>query len=126
MGLLNRNKEEEYTMDTNDTLIVFDDENKTADIKRVTVVEGGAVISAGHYKVPLLDCEIATGPEGRIFFYRAPSQSILETERLAQLEFNAVLSQITAYKPPVPPSSMDWTKGILFALLFVALIVSVF
>lgn len=125
MGLLNRNKEE-YTMDTNDTLIVFDDENKTADITRVTVVEGGAVISAGKYKVPLLDCEVTTGPEGRIFFYRAPSQSVLETERLALLEYNAVLHQITAYKPPIPPSSMDWTKGLLFGALIISIIVTAF
>lgn len=126
MGIFNRKKEEDFSIDTNDILVVFDDENKTADITRVTYVEEGAVAAAGKYKVPLLDCEVTTGPEGRIFFYRAPSRSVLETERLAQLEHNMVLSQVTAYKPPVPPASMDWTKGLLFGLLFVAIIVAAF
>ncbi len=126
MGLLNRKKDDEYTFETTDLLITFDDEKRTSDINRVTVIQDGAVIVAGHYKVPLLDCEITTGKEGRNFFYRAPSRSIMETERLAQLELNEVLTQITAYKPPIPPTSMDWTKGLLFALLFVALIVMAF
>jgi len=125
MGLL-RKKEEDYTYETTDLLITFDDEKRTSDINRVTVIQDGAVIVAGHYKVPLLDCEITTGKEGRNFFYRAPSRSIMETERLAQLELNEVLTQITAYKPPIPPTSMDWTKGLLFGLLFVALIVMAF
>ena len=126
MGLFNRQKDDDFTMDTNDLLVIFDNDNKTSDIARVTCVEDGAVTCAGRYKVPVLDCEVTTGPEGRIFFYRAPSQSVLETERLAKLEYTAVLNQVTAYKPPVPPSSMDWTKGLLFALLFVALIVAAF
>jgi len=125
MGLL-RKKEEDYTYETTDLLITFDDEKRTSDINRVTVIQDGAVIVAGQYKVPLLDCEITTGKEGRNFFYRAPSRSIMETERLAQLELNEVLTQITAYKPPIPPTSMDWTKGLLFGLLFVALIVMAF
>lgn len=126
MGIFNRKKEDEYTFETTDLLITFDDEKRTSDINRVTVIQDGAVIVAGHYKVPLLDCEITTGKEGRNFFYRAPSQSIIETERLAQLELNEVLTQITAYKTPIPPSSLDWTKGLLFGLLFVALIVMAF
>jgi hypothetical protein len=72
--------------------------------------------------VPLLDCEISTGRDGRNFFYRAPSQSIRETERLARLEQSMVLSQITAYKPPILPNSIDWTKGLLFAIIFVCVI----
>lgn len=127
MGLLNRKKnEDDYLLDTSDTLIIFEDDNKTADIVRVTKVVDGAVIAAGKYKVPLLDCEVTTGKEGRIFFYRAPAQSVIETERLAALEYNTVINQITAYKPPIPPTSMDWTKGLLFGLLFVALIVMAF
>lgn len=126
MGIFNRKKEDEYIFETTDLLIVFDDENRTSDINRVTIIEGGAVIVAGHYKVPLLDCEITTGKEGRNFFYRAPSRSIMETERLAQLELNEVLTQITAYKPPIPPTNMDWTKGLLFGLLFVAIIAMAF
>lgn len=122
----NRKNDDDYILETRDTLVVFDDENKTADIVRVTAVENEAVISAGRYKVPLLDCEVTTGTEGRIFFYRAPSRSVMETERLARLEYNAVLSQVTAYKPPVPPASMDWTKGLLFTALIIAIIVAAF
>lgn len=127
MGIFNKKKDEyEHMMDTSDTLIVFADDTKTSDIKRVTEISGEAVIAAGYYKVPLHDCEITTGPEGRVFFYRAPSRSVVETERLAKLEFNTVLTQITAYKPPVMPSSLDWTKGLLVFLLFVAIIVAAF
>ena len=104
-------------------MIVFDDEKKTSDINRITSITEDSVIVAGFYKVPILDCEITNGKEGRNFFYRAPSRSIQETGRLAQLEMNMVLEQITAYKPPVPPSSMDWTKGLLFGLVFIAFIV---
>lgn len=124
MIIFNKKKDEaEYMFETQDLLIVFDDENKTSDIKRVTSVTEGVVIAAGHYKVPLLDCEVTTGQEGRNFFYRAPSQSIRETERLANLEMSTVLEQITAYKPPIPPAAMDWTKGLLFGLVFIAFII---
>lgn len=125
MNLLNRKKDNDNfdMFETTDILIVFDDDGKTSDINRVTAVNQEAVIVASKYKVPLEDCEITTGKEGRVFFYRAPSQSVKETERLARLEMNMVLEQITAYKPPIPPSSMDWTKGLLFGLIFVAFIV---
>lgn len=127
MGFLNRKKEEDmFFPDTSDTLIVFDDENKTSDIVRISEIRDEAVIATGRYKLPIQDCEITTGREGRIFFYRAPSQSVLETERLAKLEYNSVLTQITAYSPPIPPASMDWTKGLLFAALIIAIIVAAF
>lgn len=123
MGLFNKKKEEDdFNFETSDLLIVFDDEKRTSDIKRVTSVMDGAVTVAGFYKIPLHDCEITTGAEGRNFFYRAPSQSIIETERLAELEESMVLSQITAYKTPVPPSAIDWTKGLLFGLVFICVI----
>jgi hypothetical protein len=122
-GLLNKKRnEDEYMFETTDLLIVFDDENKTSDIKRITAYSDGSVIVASHYKVPILDCEITTGKEGRNFFYRAPSRSVQETKRLAELEMNMVLEQITAYKPPIPPASMDWTKGLLFAGIFLCVI----
>lgn len=126
MSLFRRKQQEEFFMDTNDTLVIFDNDNKTSDIVRISEIADEAVIATGKYKVPILDCEITTGPDGRIFFYRAPSQSVMETERLARLEINTVLSQVTAYKPPVPPTNMDWTKGLLFGLLFVAIIVAAF
>lgn len=124
MGLFNWKKDDdEFAFETTDLLIVFDDEKKTSDINRVTEVTTDSVIVAGQYKVPLDDCVITTGKEGRNFFYRAPSRSIIETERLAKLEMSMVLSQITAYHPPVPPTSMDWTKGLLFGLVFIAFII---
>ncbi|MBG9585545.1 hypothetical protein [Cytobacillus firmus] len=118
-----RKEEDEFIFETTDILIVFDNDNKTSDIKTITDFTEDSVIVAGHYKVPILDCEITTGKEGRNFFYRAPSRSIEETGRLAQLEMNMVLEQITAYKPPTLPSSIDWMKGLLIGLLFVAFIV---
>ncbi|MGD6940951.1 hypothetical protein ACQCT6_02785 [Cytobacillus gottheilii] len=125
VSLFRRKKEEddEYIFETSDLLIVFDDEKKISDINRVTAVNEDAVIVAGLYKVPLEDCEITTGKEGRNFFYRAPSKSITETQRLAQLEISTVLEQVTAYRPPVPTNNLDGTKIFLFALIFVAFIV---
>lgn len=123
MGLFKRNNDEEFNFETTDLLIVFDDDKKTSDINRITAIEEDAILVAGYYKVPLDDCEITTGKEGRNFFYRAPSQSVRETERLAKLEMNMVLEQITAYRPPILPSSMDWTKILLFALVFIAFII---
>jgi len=127
MGLFNHRKDdEEYIFETTDILIVFDNDKKTSDIKTVTQVTEDSVIVAGFYKVPLEDCEITTGKEGRNFFYRAPSQSVLETGRLAQLEMNMVLEQITAYKPPMLPTSMDWTKGLMFGAIFLLIIGLIF
>lgn len=124
MGLLKRDKKsEEFFPETEDVLIVFDDDKKTSDIQRVSEIKDGTLFVTGKYAIPELDCEISTGAEGRNFFYRAPSQSIQETHRLAELERNMVLQQITAYRQPVPPSSMDWTKALLFGLVFVAFIV---
>ena len=80
------------------------------------------MIVAGKYKIPLLDCVVTTGLDGRNYFYNAPTQSILETKRLADLERSMVLEQITAYRPPLPPSSMDWTKGLLFGALVLSII----
>lgn len=122
LGLRKKN-EDEFLMETSDILIIFDNDKKTSDIRTITSVTEDAVIVAGYYKVPLLDCEITVGADGRNFFYRAPSQSIEETQRLAQLEMSTVLTQITAYQPPVLPSSLDWTKGLLFALILIAFIV---
>lgn len=116
-------KNDDYEFETVDHLIVFDEDNRMSDIARVSAVAGDTVIVEGAYRVPLADCEVTTGKEGRNFFYRAPQESIRETERLAQLEKNLVLEQITAYKPPVLPTGMDWTKAILFVLVFVAFIV---
>lgn len=119
----NKNKKDEFFPETDDLLIIFDDESKSSEILRVNEIREGIIYVTGKNAVPLEDCEITTGMEGRNFFYRAPSQSIAETERLAALERNLVLTQITAYRPPVPPASMDWTKALLFGLVFIAFIV---
>jgi hypothetical protein len=118
-----RKKEEEFFPETSDVLIVFDEDKRTSDIQRITDVREGVLYANGLYAIPILDCEITTGAEGRNFFYRAPSQAIMETQRLAELERSIVLNQITAYKPPVLPSSMDWTKALLFVGIFLAFIV---
>lgn len=115
--------EDDFQVETNDLLIVFDNDNKTSDIRVITTIDADAVIVSGYYKVPILDCEITVGADGRNFFYRAPSRSVEETERLAQLEMNTVLTQITAYQQPMLPSSLDWTKGLLFGLILIAFIV---
>lgn len=118
-----KNEENEYNFPTNDLLIIFNDEKRTSDINHITSITDNAIKVDGLYSVPLEDCEITTGKDGRNFFYRAPTQSIVETERLAKLEMNTVLEQITSYKPPVLPGSLDWTKGLLIGLIFISLIV---
>ncbi|AIF45732.1 hypothetical protein [Virgibacillus sp. SK37] len=124
MGLLRKKENDsEFSFETNDLLIVFNENNRTSDINFVSEVTEEAVTVDGLYKVPLGDCEITTGKDGRNFFYRAPAQSITETERLAQLEQSMVLNQITNYQPPVMPNSIDWVKGLLIGLIFIAFIV---
>lgn len=118
-----RDEENEYSFETNDLLIVFDMDNRTSDINHITHITEESVTVEGLYKVPLADCEITTGRDGRNFFYRAPHESIKETERLAALEQSMVLTQITSYEPPIPPNSIDWTKGLLFGLVFIAFII---
>lgn len=99
--MFGRKKEEQFLEDTNDILIVFDDEKKTSDIRNISYIQDGAVkvVGVNGYSIPYDDCEITNSPEGRNFFYRAPTQSIKETQRLAQLEKNIVLTQITQYRP---------------------------
>lgn len=126
--LLNRFKrkkeaDEDFFAETDDLIVIFDDENKTSVIERVSEIRSGAIYVTGKHAVPVEDVEMTNGVEGRIFFYRAPADSIKETRRLAQLEQSMVLSQITAYKPPEMPNTLDWTKLLLFGLIFVALIV---
>jgi hypothetical protein len=118
-----KKKDEEFFPETNDILIVFDHENKTSDIQRISEIREGTIYVTGKYAIPVLDCEVTTGPEGRNFFYRAPSRSIQETQRLAELEQNMVLQQITAYKPPQPPGQMDIQKWILNAFVFIAFVI---
>ncbi|WP_445486483.1 hypothetical protein [Niallia sp. 03133] len=121
-----RKEDDEYLFETRDILIVFDHEQKTSDICTITNIDQDSIIAAGKYKIPLLDCVVTTGLDGRNYFYNAPTQSIVETRRLAELEKNMVLEQITAYRPPIPPASMDWTKGLLFVGLFLCVIGLIF
>lgn len=121
--IFSKRKDDEFNFETDDLLIVFDEDNKTSDIQRVSHIKDGTVFVVGKYAVPLEDCEITTGAEGRNFFYRAPSRSIQETERLAKLEQSIVLRQVTAYNPPMPENGMDIQKWLLFGLVFVAFVV---
>lgn len=123
IGKKKKEEENEYNFLTNDLLIVFNDEKRTSDINMITEVTENAIKVEGLYNIPIDDCEITTGKDGRNFFYRAPTQSIVETQRLAKLEINTVLEQITSYSPPILPSSLDWTKGLLIGLIFIALVV---
>ncbi|KAF0994411.1 hypothetical protein [Geobacillus sp. TFV-3] len=120
--MLKKKEKDEFFLGTNDILIVFDDEQKTSDIQRIDEIRDGAVYVTGKYKVPIHDCEITTGQEGRHFFYRAPSRSVQETQRLAELEKCIVLRQITSYRPP-EPNQLDMTKILLFGLVFFAFII---
>lgn len=121
--MLFKRKKEEIFEETNDVLIVFDNENKTSDIQRITDIDGESVTVVGMYKVPIEDCEITNGVDGRNFFYRAPAQSVTETKRLAKLEKNLVLTQITNYKPPIDNSGADFTKIALVGIIVLMIIV---
>lgn len=121
-----KNKEDDFTWDTNDIIIAFDDDNKTSEIHYISEFRNGALIVDGRLNIPVQDCEVTTGEQGRIYFYRAPEKSIKEVARLAQLEKSMILNQITAYTPPIMPNSIDWVKGLLFGMLFIAMIIIAF
>lgn len=120
--MLGKKKKDEFFDETDDVLVVFDDEQKSADIERINNITEDAVQVVGKYSVPRLDCEIATGREGRIFFYRAPSQSITETQRLAQLEKNTVLKQITNYRVKEDNAGMDLSKLVMAAVTIISVL----
>lgn len=107
---------------TVDLLIVYDDEQKTSDIQNITDIRDDAVIVNGKYSVPYDDCVITNSREGRHFFYRAPSQSIVETRRLAALEQNIVLRHLTHYKKE-KEGGIDFMKVGLLIVIIVAFIV---
>lgn len=125
MGLFKKKtaEEEEFEFLTNDLLIVFNQDKKTSDVAHVSEVTDEAVLVDGKYKVPIEDCEITTGKDGRNFFYRAPAQSITETERLARLEMSTVIKQMTAYQEPNVPNGLDGMKIMLVGVIVVALII---
>ncbi|GAA0471901.1 hypothetical protein [Alkalibacillus silvisoli] len=116
-----RKKNEDFFEETDDILVVFDDGQKTSDISRISSVNEESIVVTGKYNVPYHDCEITTGPDGRIFFYRAPSESIKETKRLAELERNTILSQIANYRYQ-EESSVDISKIALIAVTMVSVL----
>lgn len=116
-------KEEDFFPSTNDVLIVFDDEAKTSDIKRINSIEEDTLFVTGEYAVPILDCEVTNSTTGRNFFYRAPSQSVTETRRLAHLEKSIVLKQITQFKPKPPENPFDLMKVGLMIIIVLFVIV---
>lgn len=121
---LKKKKEDVFEdLETDDLLIIFDNDNKTSKIERVSYIKDGTIYVTGRHAIPEADTVLTNGDEGRVFFYKAPEQSIRETRRLAQLEKSMVLNQITAYKPPEQPNQMDMTKVLLFGLVFVAFVV---
>ncbi|HDR8089633.1 TPA: hypothetical protein QCY76_005890 [Bacillus cereus] len=128
MGMLSRfsrqkMREEDFGPQTNDVLIVFDDEQKTSDIKRINLIQEDKVMVIDEYVIPIEDCVVTNSAMGRNFFYRAPTQSIMETKRLAQLEKSIVLSKITNFKPKPPESPVDFTKIGLMIIIVISFIV---
>ncbi|UYX52408.1 hypothetical protein M3Y14_29095 [Bacillus thuringiensis] len=128
MGMLSKfsrqkMREEDFEPRTNDVLIVFDDEKKTSDIKRINVIEEDKLMVIGEYVIPIEDCTITNSATGRNFFYRAPTQSIMETKRLAQLEQSLVLTKITNFRPKPPESNLNVMNIVLSIIILVAFIV---
>lgn len=121
-----KKKKDEFEFETDDIIIIFDNEKKTSTIERVSYIKDHTIYVTGRHAVPLADCDVTNSVEGRNFFLNAPTRYIEETGRLANLEKNLVLTQITNYRPPMLPSSMDWTKGLLFALVGLALLIVAF
>lgn len=116
-------EDEAFFAETDDLVVIFDDENRTSVIERISEIRDGNIFVTGKHAIPVEDTEISNGVEGRIFFYRAPAESIAETRRLAALEQSIVLTQITSYKTPQPATNMDWTKAMLFGLVALAFVV---
>lgn len=116
LSLGKKKKNDEIFEDTNDLVIVFDDENKTSKIRRITDFRDGALYVVGEFKIPVQDCVVTNSEEGRHFFYRAPAKSVLETERLAQLEKSTVLRHITEYHPEEKDDS-GITKFLIVAIM---------
>lgn len=123
MNFFKKKEESEFEFVTNDLLIVFNHDKRTSDINLVTEVTEDAVKVEGKYNVPIEDCEITTGKDGRNFFFRAPAEYAAETQRLAKLEMNTVLMQMTAYREPVIPNGLDGMKIMLAGIVVVALII---
>lgn len=121
--MFKRRKTDEIFSETNDILIIFDDEKKVSEIHRINEFTEESAIVTGKHNVPIGDCEITNSNEGRHFFYRAPSQSIQETRRLAQLEKSIVLNQITNYRPHDDEPKGDIMKILLVATIMLAFIV---
>lgn len=117
--------DEMLNYETNDILIVFDDEKKTSDIRRINKITDDAVMVIGTYNVPLADCEVTNSTQGRNFFYRAPAKSVEHTKSLADLEKKLVLRKITQFKTDeLPP--VDLSKYMMIGGLIIALIIALF
>lgn len=126
--MFNRNrKEEENFLDTDDRLIIWNEETLSCEIHYVTEINDESIIAAGHAVVPKNLCNIATSAEGRIFMYQAPAAAVQHVESLARLEQSIVLQHITNYKPePKENPNLDMKFWALAGLLFVAIIAAAF
>ena len=127
MGLFNKKQSDEMNFETDDRLIIYDLEKRTTDIYFVTTVDDEKVIAAGRAVVPKSDCIVTVSEIGRVYTYNAPTEMIVEVEKLAKLEQSIVLQQLTNYTEPIKDNpNLDFTKWALFGLLFVAIIVAAF
>lgn len=104
---------EDYDLVHTDRVIVFDHDQKTCQILKVEEVTEEVVKTLAK-TFPRPDLELTISEEGRVWFFRAPSEIIACTEHLAQVEKNTIIRQIAQYKKPIEElGKTDWTKMFL-------------
>src|SRR5690625_6512646 len=115
---------DDYDLVMTDRVIVFDNDQKTCQILQATEVTEEVVRKLAK-TFPRQDLELSISQEGRVWFFRAPSNVIDSTEHLAQVEKNTIIQQIAQYKKPVDEAhKSDWTKGALIAGIIIMGIVA--
>lgn len=122
--MFNRSKkEDENLLDMDDRLIMYESDGHNCEIHYVTEITDEAVICAGLAVVPKEDCHVSMSKEGRVWMYHAPKALVHEVERLAKLEKNIVLRQMTNYNPEKAANpNLDMKFWAMAFLLFVAII----
>ena len=125
--MFGRKKEDEFNMLLDDRLVVIDIDQRTSDIVHLDEITDTHVQATGRYVVPKADCEVTTSDEGRVWIVKANTHVINDLERLARLEQNIVIRQLTNYKEPIKDNpNTDMRFWALALLLFVAIIVAAF
>ncbi|RGL29696.1 hypothetical protein DXC69_24900 [Paenibacillus polymyxa] len=128
----NKNEEVEYL--PQDVLVVLQNDG-TAAIAPIVDINDERVYAEsmdGNYAVPKADVKAYTGPRGRIFMYPTITENVEDCQRIAALERNTVLRQITHFAPEVVEEGRRLPLGkiiligggILFFLILVISMVS--